>query len=162
MKQAAAGKKDPSMKIGEVAKKTGVSLRTIRYYEELRLISPRSRSRGGFRLYDEDILARIRLIQALQELQLSLKDIKSLLALKDDHRTRGALARTLLAELIGHCAKAEAKVSTYQAIAKDFDEGIRILNECQECTRPCHEPHCGKHEVFLSDTRLPIVLRSLF
>ena len=150
------------MKIGEVAKRTGVSLRTIRYYEELRLISPRSRSQGGFRLYDEDALARIRFIQALQELELSLKDIKSLLALKDDHKTRGALARTLLAELVSHCAKAEAKRSIYQTIVKDFDEGIRILNECRECTRPCHEPHCGKHEVFRSEKSLPIVLRSLF
>lgn len=150
------------MKIGDVSKKTGVSLRTIRYYEELRLINPMSRSKGGFRLYDGEVLSRIHLIQSLQELKLSLKEIKTLMALKDENKTRGELAKNLLSRLKDHCTEAERKQSIYQEIVQDFDEGIRILNECQECTKPPNEPHCGKHKVFLSENLLPIVLRSLF
>src|SRR5690348_10590123 len=45
---------DPTMQIGEVADRIGLSLRTIRYYEEVGLITPSARSPGGFRLYTED------------------------------------------------------------------------------------------------------------
>ena len=150
------------MKIGEVAKKTGVSLRTIRYYEELRLIVPRTRTRGGFRLYHEETVTRIRLIQSLQELGLSLKEVKALIALKGKNKTRGELARNLLSRLKDHSNEAERRRSIFQAIVQDFDQGIKILSECQECTKACDEPHCGKHTVFLSDQCLPIVLRFLF
>jgi DNA-binding transcriptional MerR regulator len=150
------------MKIGQVAKKTGVSLRTIRYYEELDLISPRGRSNGGFRLYDEEALSRIQLIQSLQQLELSLRQIKTLLTMKDENRSRGELARTLLSELKGHCEEAERRRCIYETIVQDFDEGIKILSDCQTCTRMCRDPHCGKHRVFISGNQLPIVLRSLF
>jgi len=150
------------MKIGEVAKKTGVSLRTIRYYEELDLISPRGRSTGGFRLYDEEALARIHLIQSLQQLELSLKHIRTLLTLRDTNTTRGELAKTLLSELKGHWEEAERRRCIYEAIVQDFDQGIKILSDCQTCTRMCRDPHCGKHQVFVSGDHLPIVLRSLF
>ena len=150
------------MKIGEVAKKTGVSLRTIRYYEELRLITPLSRSKGGFRLYDGEALSRVNLIQSLQKLELSLREIMTLMALKDESKTRGEVARNLLVRIKDHCAKAEKKRTIFQAIIQDFDEGIKILAECQDCTRMPSEPHCGKHKVFLSESLLPIIIRSLF
>jgi DNA-binding transcriptional MerR regulator len=156
------GRTDGMMQIGEVAKKTGVSLRTIRYYEELNLISPMSRSRGGFRLYDRDIPSRIRLILSLQELELSLKEIKTLMALKDDDKTRGEVAKTLLSRLKNHCAEAEKKRAIYQSIIRDFDEGMKILNDCQDCTRSHKEPHCGKHKVFEAEDLLPSIIRSLF
>jgi DNA-binding transcriptional MerR regulator len=156
------GRANGLMHIGEVAKKTGVSLRTIRYYEELDLITPMSRSRGGFRLYGRGIPTRIRLIQSLQELELSLKEIKTLMALKDDNKTRGEVAKTLLSRLKNHCAEAEKKRAIYRSIIRDFDEGMRILSECQDCTRPCTEPHCGKHKVFEAEDLLPSVIRSLF
>ncbi len=154
--------KHPLMKIGEVAKSTGASLRTIRYYEELGLITPTGRSKGGFRLYGEDALSRIHIIQSLQDLELSLKEIKDLTTLKDKNKTRGEVARNLLYRLKGHCDEAEKRRAIYQAIFRDFDEGIRILAECQECTKTPREPHCGKHEVFLSEDLLPTILRSLF
>jgi DNA-binding transcriptional MerR regulator len=149
------------MRIGEVAKKTGVSLRTIRYYEELRLITPMSRSKGGFRLYDEEVVSRIRLIQSLQELELSLKEIKALMALREDNKTRGEVARMLLSRIKSHCAEAERKRAIYQSIVHDFDDGMKILSECQDCSHPINKPHCGKHRVFEAED-LPSVIRSLF
>ena len=149
------------MKIGQLAKKTDVSMRTIRYYEELRLISPTGRSKGGFRLYDEEVLSRIRLIQSLQELELSLREIKALMALRENNKTRGEVARTLVSRLRSHCVEAERKRAIYQTIVHDFDEGMKILSECQDCPHPCNEPHCGKHRIFDSED-LPSVVRSLF
>jgi DNA-binding transcriptional MerR regulator len=150
------------MKIGEVAKETGASLRTVRYYEELRLITPTSRSKGGFRLYTERTLSRIRLIQSLQELDLSLKQIKGLMALGGAKKTKGELAKQLLSRLRNHCAAAEKKRATYHSIIRDFDEGIRILTECQDCIKASKAPHCGKHKIFASGDLLPSIIRSLF
>jgi DNA-binding transcriptional MerR regulator len=150
------------LKIGEVANKTGVSLRTIRYYEELSLINPIGRSSGGFRLYDDKTLSQIRLIQYLQELELSLKEIKNLLASKEKGRTRGQLAKDLLSRLRNHCAEAERKRAVYQDIIRDFDEGMKILSECRDCLKAPDEPHCGKHEIFNHNELLPAIIRSLF
>jgi len=156
------GKKDELMKIGEVAKKANASLRTIRYYEELKLISPATRSQGGFRLYDSEAIRRIHLIQSLQELELSLKEIKKLMALRGKKKTRGEVARQLLSRLANQFTEAERKEAIYHEIVQDFDLGIKILNECQDCTKMANEPHCGKHKVFLSEDLLPLIIRSLF
>ena len=62
--------------IGEVAKETCLSLRTIRYYEELGLLRPKSRTAGHFRLYSESEMVRLRSIQTLKDLGYPLKDIQ--------------------------------------------------------------------------------------
>jgi MerR family transcriptional regulator, repressor of the yfmOP operon len=65
--------------IGEVADRTGVTQRTLRFYEERELITPAERMEGGFRLYSENDIERVTLIKRLQELLgLSLADIKEM------------------------------------------------------------------------------------
>jgi DNA-binding transcriptional MerR regulator len=71
------------MQIGEVAEQTGLSLRTIRYYEEVGLVTPSSRTAGGFRLYSEIDVARLRLIRRMKPLDLSLEEMKDVLAVLD-------------------------------------------------------------------------------
>ena len=63
--------------IGEVAERTGVTQRTLRFYEEKGLLRPPSRMDGGFRLYSEDDIQRVQEIRRLQDLLgLSLAEIK--------------------------------------------------------------------------------------
>ena len=65
--------------IGEVADRTGVTQRTLRFYEERGLITPTARLEGGFRLYSEHDIERVALIKKLQELLgLSLAEIKEM------------------------------------------------------------------------------------
>ena len=71
------------MQIGEVAERTGLSLRTIRYYEEMGLIHPSARSRGGFRLYSEADVARLRVIMSMKPLDFSLEEMRQLLDVLD-------------------------------------------------------------------------------
>lgn len=71
------------MQIGEVAERTCLSLRTIRYYEEVGLIVPAERSQGRFRLYTEADVRRLWLIRRLKPLELSLDQIRDLLAALD-------------------------------------------------------------------------------
>jgi DNA-binding transcriptional MerR regulator len=67
------------LQIGEVAERTGVTQRTLRFYEEKGLLKPPSRLEGGFRLYSEDDVQRVEAIKRLQTLLgFSLADIKEM------------------------------------------------------------------------------------
>lgn len=71
-------------RIGATAALTGVSERTLRYYEEIGLLSPAAHSTGGCREYGEPEVARVRRIRELQELMgLNLDEIRALLARED-------------------------------------------------------------------------------
>ncbi|HZL81506.1 MAG TPA: MerR family transcriptional regulator [Demequina sp.] len=69
--------------IGEVAERTGLSLRTIRYYEEVGLVTPSSRSQGGFRQYTEVDVARLELVKRMKPLDFSLEEMRELLTALD-------------------------------------------------------------------------------
>jgi DNA-binding transcriptional MerR regulator len=71
------------MQIGEVAERIGLSLRTIRYYEEVGLAVPSARSDGGFRLYAEDDVERLRVIMQMKPLGFPLEEMRELLGLLD-------------------------------------------------------------------------------
>ena len=67
------------LQIGEVAERTGVTQRTLRFYEERGLLKPPSRMEGGFRLYSEEDVQRVEQIKGLQRLLgLSLAEIKEM------------------------------------------------------------------------------------
>lgn len=69
--------------IGPVAKKSGVPIKTIRYYEELGLLKAAGRTEGGYRLFDTDIFTRLSFIKRAQSLGLSLAEIKEFLEVHD-------------------------------------------------------------------------------
>ena len=70
---------DANLQIGEVAERTGVTQRTLRFYEEKGLLRPPNRMDGGFRLYSEEDVKRVQKIRRLQDLLgISLADIKEM------------------------------------------------------------------------------------
>lgn len=72
------------LKIGEVAKTSGLPVKTIRYYEEIGLLSPAvERSQGQYRLFDASVLNRLAFIRRSQTLGLNLKEIQQILAVHD-------------------------------------------------------------------------------
>lgn len=71
------------MKIGELAKITDCSVQTIRYYEKEKLLSSVQRSEGNFRLYDKGAVKQLLFIKQCRSLDLSLSEIRQLIALSD-------------------------------------------------------------------------------
>jgi DNA-binding transcriptional MerR regulator len=71
----------PTMKIGEVAHQTGISIKTIRYYESRGLLEQPPRTEGGYRLYGPEEVARLRFVQRAKLLGLTLEEIKELVEL---------------------------------------------------------------------------------
>jgi len=98
-------------KVGDIAKLTGLTIRTLRYYDQIGLFSPSGQTDSGHRLYTENDIERLHQILALKELGLSLEEIKSalvqenfnageILALQIDRlRTKIAVQQKLLNEL---------------------------------------------------------------
>ncbi|HSP30376.1 MAG TPA: MerR family transcriptional regulator [Ilumatobacteraceae bacterium] len=78
---AAAGER--MHQIGEVAEAVGLSLRTIRYYEEAGLVLASGRSTGGFRLYTAADIDRLRLVKHMKPLELTIEEMRDLLATRD-------------------------------------------------------------------------------
>ena len=68
-----------AMKIGEVAGRTGLSLRSIRHYDDVGLVPPSARSEGGFRLYTEDDVTRLLRVMRITPLGFSLEETALLL-----------------------------------------------------------------------------------
>lgn len=68
------------MTVGELAKRSGLTVRTLHHYDQIGLLCPALRSPAGYRLYGRDDVARLHAIQALRQLGLALKDIGALLA----------------------------------------------------------------------------------
>jgi DNA-binding transcriptional MerR regulator len=71
------------MKIGALAGRSGLPVKTLRYYEELGLLPAIGRSEGGFRLFAEESLRRLEFIRRLKTLGLSLEEIQGCLAVHD-------------------------------------------------------------------------------
>lgn len=74
---------DRMHQIGEVADAVGLSLRTIRYYEETGLVLPSGRSAGGFRLYTAADIDRLRLVKHMKPLELTIEEMRNLLVTRD-------------------------------------------------------------------------------
>lgn len=72
----------PVLQIGEVARRVDLSIRTIRHWEDMGLITPSARSSGGFRLYSEEDVARIRLLRFMKPLNLTLDQMRELLEIR--------------------------------------------------------------------------------
>ncbi|MDJ0532850.1 MAG: MerR family transcriptional regulator [Xenococcaceae cyanobacterium MO_207.B15] len=64
------------MKIGELAKQTGISIRTLHYYDAIGLLSPSHRTSVGYRLYNNQDIIRLQQIVSLRQLRFSLKPQK--------------------------------------------------------------------------------------
>jgi MerR family copper efflux transcriptional regulator len=84
--------------IGQLAKRGGVGIDTVRYYERNGLLTPHTRLASGYRRYSELELARLRFIRRAQALGFALKEIKELLALSAQ-RDVGRVKRSAQAKL---------------------------------------------------------------
>jgi MerR family copper efflux transcriptional regulator len=101
------------MTIGEVARRAGVAVDTVRFYEHQGLLEEPARRPSGYREFDEGVVARLRFIQKAKELGFSLKEIGELLALRaGPNATCADVRRQAAAKL----ADVEAKIRDLERI----------------------------------------------
>lgn len=117
------------MRIGELAQKAGVTPRTIRYYEDLGLLGPSEREGKGFRYYTEFELARLRKIDALKGLGLSLEEIRSIIDLFFEEPTMLRGKQKLLEILQNHLKETDEKIEALSQFRSDLQANIAKIEQ---------------------------------
>lgn len=123
-----------AVQIGEVASRVGLSLRSVRYYEEAGLVRPAKRTVGGFRLYGEEEIASLALVKQMKPLGFSLKEMRHLLRARerlqrldpDDPRYQKALERLskFVATTKDRCEDLRAKLETAEGFAAELESDL--------------------------------------
>ena len=87
--ETSAGRSDCTLwRVNEVSKLTGVSIRTLQYYDKIGLLHPAKYTEAGYRLYDDAALETLQQILLFRELEFSLKDIKEIISCPDFDRSK--------------------------------------------------------------------------
>ncbi|PYQ25713.1 MAG: MerR family transcriptional regulator [Acidobacteria bacterium] len=120
-------------KIGELAKRTGVSIRTLHHYDEIGLLSPSHRTESGHRLYGREEVVRLQQILSLRQSGFSLEEIRSMLARRHSNAQQFitqhiARLRQQIAAQQELCARLERIAERYEsASAEEFIEAIEVM-----------------------------------
>src|SRR5438105_1627858 len=107
-------------RIGELASKVGVTERTIRYYEERGLLESVKRLDGGQRVYTDDDVRRLKFIQKLKVLGLSLDEMQELETLYGRHRTNAKVLPRLIELLDAHLATVSERLGELAALRDEI------------------------------------------
>jgi DNA-binding transcriptional MerR regulator len=121
------------VQIGVVARSIGVSPDTIRHYERLGLIAPASRSAGGFRLYREDALRRVRVVQAALHAGFTLDELAGILAERSRGRAPCQRVRALAAAKL---ATVDAELARLRSLRKALTTTLADWDARLERTAP--------------------------
>ncbi len=146
------------MQIGDLASRAKVTTRTIRYYEELGLIAPEERTEGGFRLYSDDQLRRLHIVQNLKGLGFDLERISAIFRLKDHANTGGDLAQAMIDCLVEQQTELDRKIECYRQMKERNHQAIEILKECLCCSIRVLERDCHKCKVYQQHPQVPDVV----
>lgn len=115
-------------KIGELAELLNLSPRTIRYYEEIGLLNSIKRIEGGKRVYTDLDLKRLKFIQRLKHLGLTLSEMHELEDIYQIHRTNKKVLPRLLELLDSHISKIDERINSLLKLKRDiliYEEKIR-------------------------------------
>ena len=118
------------MNIGEAASASGVSAKTIRYYEEARLIATANRSAGGYRVYTQADVFTLRFIKRARELGFSIERIRRLLDLWQD---KSRASRDVKRLALDHIADIAVKIAAMSTVKDAVQE---LADKCEGNDRP--------------------------
>jgi MerR family copper efflux transcriptional regulator len=114
------------LRIGEVAERVGLSLRTVRYYEEMGLVAPEKRTDGGFRLYSEAQVDRLELIKHMKPLGFTVQQMCDLLEARDGNDAAAAARLAAFADdAARRCDELRDQLARAEAFAGTLREQLR-------------------------------------
>lgn len=117
------------MNIGDVARRSGLPAKTIRYYEDIGFIKPR-RGENGYRYFDEKELHKLAFIGRARSLGFTIEDCRSLLALYEDKDRASADVKRIAEQ---NLREIEAKIADLQAMRATLSH---LVEECAGDHRP--------------------------
>lgn len=125
--------------IGELAHHCGLTVKTLRYYEDIGVLAAPARTAGGYRDYEEDALGRLEFVRAAQAVGLTLGEIREVIAFRE----RGEVPCSHVLELIlHHAAEVDRRIAELQHLRADLDRLARRARELDSANCPesvvCH------------------------
>jgi MerR family mercuric resistance operon transcriptional regulator len=113
----------PEIKIGQLSRRTGCNIETIRYYERIGLLPRPPRSTSRYRLYEVGDVHRLRFVRRARELGFGLDDVRTLLALSADGGTETCVEVRELAA--AHLGDVRAKIADLRAMERVLADAVR-------------------------------------
>ncbi|MEZ4358714.1 MAG: MerR family DNA-binding protein [Kofleriaceae bacterium] len=136
-------KEEKLLRVGELAKAVGKTVRAMHLYEELGLLDPDSRSEGGFRLYNASAIERIQWIIKLQAIGFTLAEIQGFVReFRDAHSGREASSKARDV-FVAKVASIREQIAQLQMIENDLLEAVAYLDSCQQCAPHLAPSECG-------------------
>jgi len=128
-----SGGEEGILQVGDIARLSGKTVRAIHHYEELGLLQPHARSKGRYRLYDAGALSRVRWINKMHDLGMSLPQIQEVVRTWEGaasapsamSRMRGIYQRKL--------EETRAQIEHYKALERELQASVRYLDTCETC-----------------------------
>lgn len=124
------------LKVGELARLTGKTVRALHLLEEMGLLRPGGRSAGGFRLFRPDAIKRVEWIAKLQDLGFTLHEIQSFLrSYEDSPNAPDAMARVREIFTAKLCEN-KTHIERLQQLSQDLQDSLGYLESCHQCGAP--------------------------
>lgn len=127
------------LSISQAAKKTGLSIKSIRHYEQIGLISPPPRSENEYRYYPDALIKQLHFIKSTKDAGFNLKESKALLELSEDNERSSADVKEIALQKI---EELEARIKQQQT----------LLDSLKKITQQCHgdkTAHCPIIDAFV-------------
>jgi len=118
------------MNIGSLAEQTGVSPKTIRYYESVNLLPPAVRQSNGYRTYSDNDVATVNFIHRARNLGFSIKQVAALLELLQDKNRASADVKALA---LSHIREIEERIGDLEALRRTL---VDLTDHCHGDHRP--------------------------
>jgi DNA-binding transcriptional MerR regulator len=123
----------PLLKVGDLARRTGKTVRAIHLYEEMGLLTPSSRTSGGFRLYDSAAVDRMKWIDLLHTAGFSLQEMREVLRSWWDAELGPAAMERLRSLFEAKLAGTREAIERHQRLERELVDGLEYLQTCRDC-----------------------------
>ena len=145
------------LKVGDLARRVGKTVRAIHLYEELGLLTP-IRSKAGYRLYPSRAVDRVEWIQKLQDMGFSLTDIKAFLKVWENSSTAPSAMQTVRDIFADKLRETNDTLARLTKLSRELEESLAYLDSCKSC-EPVHTPqHCGCCDIHGHQGNAPLLV----
>lgn len=146
------------IKVGDLSRRTGKTVRAIHLYEELGLLTPPVRSKGGFRMYSGDGVKRIEWIQKLQDMGFSLTEIKAFLRVWEESATAPDAMATVREIFSDKLRETKETIARLSRLAEELAESLSYLERCRSCSPNQGQSECCSCENHGADREVPLLV----
>ncbi len=151
----------PLLTTGELARRTGSTLRTVRFYEEAGLLEPACRDGKGTRRFAPEAVERLRFVLDLREAGLSLAEVRELLAIRRSATGRREAVERLADALQQRIEATRRRIERLQQLERQLVETRALLAGCGQCDVE-ERPGCCRRCPRLSDPTVPVAAHILW